>query len=47
MPGVDLTINEQAVQQLISESGEIGQRVKDITRRAANAARTRDRKSVV
>lgn len=40
MAGVDLTINEQAVQQLISESGEIGQRITTITRRVANAART-------
>ena len=37
---VSLTVNEQAIQQLVSQHGEIGDRVSEITRRVANAART-------
>ena len=37
---VNLTVNEQAIQQLVSQHGEIGDRVSEITRRVANAART-------
>lgn len=37
---VNLTVDEQAIQQLVSQHGEIGQRVSEVTRRVANAART-------